>query len=256
MFAATLLAGVVSLEVAGEVESTEPLSVRLLVRNRGDAAAVPVRVAAEIAGHRRESRLEHGIAAGGEARLVFAFPATPSPPGVHALALHLRYPWPPGGTAWASQRAYLLLALGARPPAPVALSVAPASFEFAGDVAVTLESVDGAGHRARLRVLTPLGLNPFGEDVVVDVPAAGTVTARPRLLRGGAPRETDLGIVVLAEVDEGGQRATAAATGVVRVEADSAWLPRARGLVAAAGALLLLGAALAQWRAVQRDRAS
>ena len=92
--------------------------------------------------------------------------------------------------AVASQAAYLLLALGANPPPAVRVFVGETTIETRGRVPVSLESADGRPHVARLRLLTPRGLNPYGEAPDVAVPAQGRVHGDARGAARQRPRET------------------------------------------------------------------
>jgi hypothetical protein len=146
-----------------------------------------------------------------------------------------------------SQRAFLLLSVGANPPPALRVSAEEATLETAGALAVRVESADGAAHRARLRVLTPRGINA-NTPVEVDVPASGAVTARVPLLRGTVARPSRQGVVAVAEAVDGDLAHAAVATTLVHVAADSAVLPRLRTWLAAAAILLLLAAAAVEWR--------
>jgi hypothetical protein len=241
----------VRLEVGGRVEERNGrLAVALTVSNVGDAPAGPVEIEGELLGHYEEERLDPGPPAGGRSEVTLYYLLTEPPrPGVHPLALHLRFAPNPSGAVTVYQRAYLLLALGANPEPAVRLFVSPARFETLGGLVVGLESADGQPHRVQLRVLTPRGLNPLGEPPELDLPAAGRVTARVELLRGTAARPSRHGIVVLAGVKDGPLERTSAALGEVEVLPDSARLPKLRwplGVVAIA--LLAAGVGVEVWR--------
>jgi hypothetical protein len=119
---------------------------------------------------------------------------------------------------------------------------------------VTVASTDGAPHRARVRALAPRGLTTDPPAVSVEVPGSGEVTAELPILRGGAPRPSRQGIVVLAETDDGPEHRTAVATGTVDVAPDPARLPHLRRLLAAVALLLVLVAGLAEARRAWRRR--
>jgi hypothetical protein len=229
------------------------LEVTVDLRNQGDQKASPVILQAELVAERREARLGDGVAPGASERVVLRFPLDVPRPGLHALPLLIE--WPVGtpsvdGTmpATASQRAFLLLTLGAT--AEPAVRVLPPDFELetSGTLAVGLESADGGAHRVSVRVLTPRGLNVLDSGGEVIVPATGRVTAPVTLVRGSAPRESQQGIVVVASVLDGPLERTAVATGVVRLSADPALLRPMRTALWLLAAALLAAAAYAEWK--------
>lgn len=226
------------------------LVVRVDLANRGASEALAVRVEGELFGRRAEATLPGALAAGATGAVELAFPREVPRPGVHALALHLRYvPQDAPGGAQASQRAYLLLALGANPAPAVRLTVPDTRLSRHAAVPVRLETADGAAHRVRLRALAPEGLNALPPGEPVDVPAAGGATAVLRLVRAGAPSGAEAGIVVTAVAVEGPVERTAVATGRVElVAARAAWLPRLRGpLLVTALALLAAAVGIELW---------
>jgi hypothetical protein len=152
----------------------------------------------------------------------------------------------------ASQRGYLLLALGANPPPAVRLVVPAVPLDTLAPIAIRVESADLRPHRVRLRTLAPRGLQPYGPDPEVSVPPFGSVTAETKLLRGSAPRPSRQGLVVLAETIGESPANTSAATAVVDVQADPAWMPRLRGPLLALATLLLALAGYVEKR--RRDR--
>jgi hypothetical protein len=242
----------VQLDVAGAVEaSPEGLLVRLDLSNRGDAAATRVDVEGELFGHHAQAALLAGVRAGSSERLWLHFPVPPPRPGVHALALHLRYPVA-GAADPASQRAYLLLALGAQAETPLSITAAPVTFETAGRLRVALAATDGAPHTARLRVLAPLGLNALAEPQVT-VPAQGSATAEVPLIRTGPSRDASYELILLGAAEVDGVETTAVARASARLVPHVPVLPRLRIPLAVAGALLLAAAAAAEmwsrWRA-------
>ncbi len=189
-------------EVGGAVESAdEALEVRVDVINGGDVAATAVDVRGELGDEVDQVALPNGVPAGATRSVLFRFARVPRP-GVHVLGLRLDYTEAAasGRTAvTTSQRAYLLLSLGANPGEALRLSAGEASIGTRGMVPVRLESADGASHRVRVRVLTPRGLNA-DSPVEVEVPATGAATAEIPVLRGSVPRPSRQGILVVAEV--------------------------------------------------------
>jgi hypothetical protein len=149
----------------------------------------------------------------------------------------------------ASQRASLLLALGANPAPSVRLTVPDVRLSRYATVPVRLESADGAAHRVRLRALAPQGVNVLPPGEPVEVPAVGVATATLRLVRAGAPGGTAAGIVVLAVEVESPVERSALATGRVEIVAPpAAWLPRLRAsLLVMALALLAAAVGIELW---------
>jgi hypothetical protein len=160
----------------------------------------------------------------------------------------------PGDTV--SQRGYLLVALGANPPPAVRLTVPDVRLETSAPVRVRLESADLRPHRVRLRMLTPRGLQPFGPDMEVSVPAFGSPTAELQLLRGGAPRPSRQGVVVLAETVGEEVANAGAAMAVVEVQPDPAWLPRLRWPLLGVALALIGAAAFVELRRKKRSPTS
>ena len=225
------------------------LVVRVDLANRGDVDAGSLQVEGELLGVRSEGELRESLAAGATRSVELGFPLDVPRPGVHGLGLHLRYV-PEGAAAHSepiSQRAYLLLAIGANPAPSVHLSVPDARVAWHAVVPIALESADGAAHRVRLRALAPRGLNALPPEEPVQVPAAGTATASLRLLRAGAPAGSQAGIVVLAAETDGPLERTAVATGRVEVALPpSPWLPRLRMPLLVAALSLLAAAVLVE----------
>lgn len=245
--AARPAAGEVKFEVGGAVESAdETLDVRVDVINQGDVAATTLDVRGELGDEIDLVPMPNGVPAHATRSVLFRFARVP-PAGVHVLGLRLDYTEAaaPGRTAaTTSQRAYLLLSLGAPPAAALRIIPGEATIETRGMVPVRLESADGAPHRARVRVLTPRGLNA-DEPVEVDVPATGSATAAIAVLRGGVPRPSRQGILVVAEVLGGNLAGASVAASVVQVAPDPALLPKLRWpLVGLVAALLLASAVL------------
>jgi hypothetical protein len=247
LLAAPALAGEVRLDVSGQLRAEDDrLVVRVDVVNRGDASARALRVDGELLGARSEAALAEDLPAQAVRSVELRFPQEVPRPGVHPLALHLRYTVE-GAASHApavSQRAYLLLAVGANPAPPVRLGVPDARLARHAVLPIRLESADGAAHRVRLRALTPRGLNALAPEGPVEVPATGAATALLTLLRVDAPPGSQAGIVVLAVEVDGPLARTAAATGRVVVVAPPApWLPRLR-VPLLVSALALLAAAV------------
>jgi hypothetical protein len=216
------------------------------VTNRGDRPAVPLEVAGELLGEQASARLASGVAPGGSGAVVLSFAAAGARPGTHALTLLLEHPveGPPDGAGnppVASERAWLLLALGgASPGPPVRLAAEPLRLDVRGRLGVRLESADGEAHRVRLRAFTARGLRPEGGGVEVAVPASGTARAVLPLVRAGAPRGTRHGVLLIAETT-GDALARAAVLAVpVEVAPDPSVLRRIRTPVLALGVLLVL----------------
>jgi len=246
----------VRLEVSGAVQAGPPrLEVRVDLANRGDTPAAALSVEGELLGGRDAARLE-ALPAGQTSSALLRFDVGAPRPGVYPLALHLQYSRPGAPTVEASQRAYLLLALGASVPPAVRLAVPDVRIDVTAPVVARLESADARPHRVRLRLLTPRGLQPFGPDPEAQVPASGSASAELRLLRGTAPRPSRQGIVVLAETVGEELASASAATAVVDVEPDPAWLPRLRRPLAAAAVALLVAALYVELRRKRRSSSS
>lgn len=255
---APALAGA-QLDVSGEVLATAPrLVVQVRVANRGDAAAGAVDLTGELLDQRREARLAAGIAPGRSAAVVLEFDAAGATPGVHALTLLLEHPLPgvrdaAGNPPLSSQRAWLLVALGASPGPAVRLDAKPVRIDVRARLEVSLASVDGLPHRVHLRALTARGLRAEAEGVELSVPPAGAVTAQLGLMRAGAPRGTRHGVLLVAETREGPPLRTTVVVATVEVAADPSLLPRLRWPLLILAVLLLLWVLAAEaWRAHRR----
>jgi hypothetical protein len=210
-------------------------------------------VAGELLGERREARVARGVAPGGEAAVILDFDPNPARAGVHALTLLLEYPIEgapdaAGNRPLESQRAFLLLALGARPEPALRMKALPASIDVRGDLEVRLESADGEPHRVQVQALTARGLRAAGPPAEVEVPAAGAVAVSLDLVRAGAARGSRHGVLVVAETVGGEVVRTTVATAAVDVSADPSILPRYRGTVLALALVLLGLAAVAEVR--------
>ncbi len=243
------------LDISGSVVSVAPrLEVRVVVTNRGDRPAVPLEVVGELLGERSEARLAGGVAPGGEGAVRLDFAPAPARPGTHALTLLLEHPveGPPDGAGnppMASQRAWLLLALGANPGPAVRLAADTVHLDVKGDIAVRLESADGEGHRVRLRALTARGLRAEGGGTEVAVPARGTSPAALPLVRAGAPRGSRHAVLLVAEALDGPVARAAVLAVPVEITPDPSLLPRVRTPVLVLGLLLVAIALGAEgWR--------
>jgi hypothetical protein len=241
----------VRLEVSGQAREAGGVRlVRVEVANRGHGTATGLEVEGELLGAHRQAALVEPLVAGATRSVELAFPADLPRPGVHGLALHLRYTpeGAPAGASPSSQRAWLLLPLGADPAPSVRLRVADAVVTRRAEVPVHLESADGAPHRVRLKVLAPRGLSALEPEAPVDVPAGGTAQVPLLVLVAGAPPGAPASIVVLAAEVDGPLERTAAAAGRIEVQAPSPWLPRWRApLLVAALALLAAAVAVELW---------
>ena len=114
------------------------------------------------------------------------------------------------------------------------LKVSPLRLETRGALQVDLESADGRPHRVGVRVAAPRGVNVEESEAELEVPARGQATARIHLLRAGAPRESQQGIVVVASVRDGELERSTATTGIVTLdEGPGPPAPAATGAVGA-----------------------
>jgi hypothetical protein len=144
-----------------------------------------------------------------------------------------------GNPPMASQRAWLLLALGANPGPAVRLAADTLHLDVEGDLAVRLESADGEGHRVRLRALTARGLRAEGGGAEVAVPARGGATARLPLVRAGAPRGSRHAVLLVADALDGPLARAAVLVAQVEVAADPSLLLRLRAPLLVLGLVLL-----------------
>ena len=237
----------------------EALDVRVEIKNAGDAAAGSLSLEGELLGQRRPARFPAGLPPGGSSSTHLLFPLDVPRPGVHALALLLEYPEDGprdavGNPPMASQRAYLLLALGAAAEPAVRIDVPDVRLDTRGDLRVGLESTDGAPHRVRLRVLTARGVRSETPPVEVEVPARGRAASAVTLMRSGAPRGTRHGILVVAETLDGELLRTSVATGVVEIAPSAAWMPRLNRPLLVLALILLLAAAAIEVRRGRKRR--
>jgi hypothetical protein len=237
----------VRFEVSGTVEAGESgIAVRVNLKNVGDRGSGSVSVEGEFLGRREEGTLDQGVPAGESRSLLLRYPPEVPRRGVHPLTLLLDFaeaaPGANSNPPSESQRAFLLVALGANPPPAVRVDAAEGRLETRSSLAVGLESLDGASHRVRLRVLTPHGLRAENPPAEVGVPAAGRVSVPIPLLRSGAPRGSRQGVLLVAEDGDGPLARTTVTTGVVEIAPDPAMMPRLRLPLVVLGVLLLASA--------------
>lgn len=251
------------LDVSGTVTATAPrLEVSVTLTNRGDRRAQPVDVLGELFGERRSARLPGGLEPGASEAVTLDFAPEPPRPGLHALVLLLEHPLdgPPDGAGnppTASQRAWLLLALGASPAEAVRLEADTLTLDVRGSLEVRLTSRDGEGRRVRLRAETARGLRPGDQDPIdVLVPPQGSVTARVPIVRAGAPRGSRQALLLVAETPDGPLARTSVAAATVEVLPDPALLPGLRKPLLAAGLALVLLALGYEARVRLRARAA
>ena len=245
-----------ALDVGGAVSGTdEEIEVRVDLTNRGAVATGAVTIGGELAGHDDEATVAAGVAPGQTASARLTFPRQLPRPGVHAVVLLLEYAARAAGGGSSpplSQRAFLLLTLGADAAVPVRIA---APDVVLGDRAlwpVTFESADGRAHRMRVRALGPRGLNPEHAADEIAVPATGAVTLPIPLLRGSVPRPSRQGLLLVAETIDGDVAQAATATAVAMVAPAPNALARVRVPLIVAGSLLLAAAAWLEWRHVRR----
>jgi hypothetical protein len=181
------------------------------------------------------------------------FAPTPPRPGLHALTLLLEHPVEgpsdgAGNPPMSSQRAFLLLALGANPGEAVRIDAEPLSLDVRGILLVRLQSRDGQGQRVRLRALTARGLRPDGDPIEVAVPSRGYATAQLPLSRAGAPRGSRQALLLVAETVDGALARTSVAAASVELVSDPGRLPRLRAPLLFGGlALLALALGYEAW---------
>lgn len=229
-------------------KAARALEVDVRLRNDGASEVRSLFVEGELAGRRAEAELP--MLAGGALHVfTLRFPRYLPRPGRYALTLLAEYriDKPPDAPPH-NQRAFLLLDLGARPQPALGVRIEPLTLDVAGSASVVLESVDGAAHRAGLRILLPAGVNVLEAPAEVDVPAGGRVSVEVRLIRGAAPRGQAHGIIAVAGPVDGPLERASVAVGEIRIAPDPAWLPRLRPVLVALGALLLLAAAASELR--------
>jgi len=224
------------------------------VRNTGGGRLRSLRVSGDLIGSHAEASLAD-LDPGRSASGVLTFPYDHEwRPGRHVLPLGVEYALEPGTSLLTHVRAYLLLQLATSAEPAVAVSAPEVTLDVRTRLPVSLESADRQPHRVRVRVETPPGLVAPDPPPVVDVPALGRVSVDVPLLCGAAPRDSRLGILIVAEALEGPVERMALATTVVAIASDPAWLPKLRAPLALL-AFVLLGAGLvAEWRRVRPSR--
>ena len=175
------------LDVSGEVLATEPrLEVRVLVTNRGDRPAAPVEVSGELLGSSAPARLAAELAPGGSGAVVLDVRRRSGAAGVHALdaaarARARRARRDAGGNPpLASERAWLLVALGASPRARRArCAAAPSRIAVRGALEVDArERRRRAAPRRAAGADAPAACASRAQPLEVDVPAIGAARVR------------------------------------------------------------------------------
>lgn len=232
------------------VGSDEAVEIRVDVRNTGEGRLTSLCLGGDLIGSHAEAAL--GDLDPGRARsATLSFPYDHEwRPGRHVVPLQLRYTPGAGSTPSlpTDVRAFLVLELAAPAEPAVRLTAGDLTLDLRGRLPVTLESADGRAHPVRVRVFPPRGLVASGPPPVVDVPAQGSVSVGVPLLYGAAPRDTPVGVLVVAEALDGPLERMALATATVAMAPDPAFLPKLRAPLALV-ALVLLGAGLlAEWR--------
>ncbi len=234
------------LDVSGSVvRAAKPLEVRVTLTNRGDRHAGPIAVKGELFGERSEARLHGTLAPGASGDVTLALAGVPPRPGVHALTLLLEHPieGPPDGAfnpPMASQRAWLLLALGANPSEAVRIEADPLRLDVRGTLHVRVLSRDGLGQRVGLRVLTARGLRPEPDALDVAVPPHGPATVDVAIVRAGAMRGSRQALLLVAETLDGPLARTSVAVATVEVLPQAALLPGLRVPLLVGGVALVV----------------
>ena len=223
--------------MSGSVVSVAPrLEVRVVVTNRGDRPAAPLEVAGELLGERREARLADGVAPGRRGRRAPRLRSRERAPGHSTRStLLLEHPveGPPDGAGnppVASQRAWLLLALGASPGARRAPRRGRRSrLDVRGDLARAARERRRRAPTACACARSPraaCGRRATAREVAV--PRAGAAPAALPLVRAGAPRGSRHAVLLVAEALDGPLARTAVLAAPVEVAPDPSLLPRLR----------------------------
>lgn len=220
---------------------------RVSLANRGDRPAGPIDVQGELFGESQAARLPGTLAPRASGSVVLEFRAPAPKPGLHALTLLLEHPIEgapdgAGNPPMASQRAFLLLALGASPEPAVRMRADPLRLDVRGALVVHLESRGGQDQRVRLRALTARGIRSEGGPLDVVVPSRGELRADVPLARAGAARGTEHAVLLVAETPDLEVSRTAVAAAKVAVVVDPSRFPRVRAPILVVGILLLAGA--------------
>jgi hypothetical protein len=247
------------LDVSGAIVEAAPrIAVRVTLTNRGDKeAAGPIDVQGELFGEQRSGRLASRLEPGASGDVALEFDGTPPKPGLYALTLLVEHPLDgapdaAGNPPMASERAWLLLALGANPAPAVRMRAEAMALDVRGSLAVRLESADGEAARVRLRALTARGLRTEGGPIEVDVPARGEARALVPLVRAGAPRGTRQALLLVAETADAPLARTSVAVANVDVSADPSLFPRLRTALLGLGLVLVAVATVYElWKATR-----
>lgn len=227
--------------MTGRVEPGSPLLVVLDLHNAGTTPATGLTVEGELDGDWDRARVKDALAAGKTTRIALSFRRAAPTPGTHAVTLQLDYQ-DPAGTG-ASQRAWLLAAFGEVSPAlDVEVSLPDGPISTVTTLPVRVRSRAPEPRRVTVRVLPARGLQVPDPDPTVEVPAGAELVVPVRLLRGGAPRPSRQGLVVVAEWNGARGHAVAVTTAHVDVASDPALLPRLRPWLVGLGAALLIAA--------------
>ena len=236
------------------VASARALEIELSLRNVGDMAAREIWIEGELSGQRATAELA-AFPAGEKHALTLRFPKALSRPGTYALTLLIEFrPELPKDASPTNQRAYLLLALGARPQPAIEVAISETMLDLAASVPVFLSSADGASHRVGFRALSPLGVNVLEAPLEVEVPATGRARVDVRVIRGSAQRGARHDLMVVAGPLDGPLERATVGIGTIRIAPDAAVLPRIRTPLFLVGAGLLLLAFGLEWR--RREAAS
>ncbi len=239
-----------ALDVSGRVVATEPrLAVSVTLTNRGEPCLGPIDVVGELDGQHRDARLAGGLASNADGFVTLEFESPPRRPGLQALTLLVEHPLAgtpdaAGNPPIASERAFLMLAIGASPVEAVRVAAEPIGLDVRGSLAVRLESRGGEAVRVRLRALAPRGLRVEGEPILVEVPARGQATASVPIVRAGAPRGSRMALLLVAETPDGQLARTSVAATTVEVLQSPARVAGLRPLILAGGLALLAAAGL------------
>ena len=251
------------LDVSGSVVATTPrLAVRVTLTNRGDLAAGPIDVQGELGGEPQSARFAGTLAPGASGDVSLEFTKPPPKPGLHALTLLVEHPLEgapdaAGNPPTTSERAWLLLALGASPTEAVRMRADPLQLDVGGSLVVHLESRDGDEVRVRLRALTARGLRAEGGPIDVAVPGRGEARALVPIVRAGAPRGTRQALLLVAETPDAPLSRASVAVVSVEVRPDPALLPKLRGPLFGLGlALVLLAIAYEFWKRPRAGRSN
>ncbi len=226
-------------------QGDDTVDVRVGLANRSGSAVRALKAEAELFGHVASQKLDAGVDAGAASGLLFSFPLLEAKPGVHAVTLRLEYETAatPGEAAQTLvQPGYVLLALGENPAPAVKITAPEARMDSVGRWRVALESLDGASHRVRLRVVLPRSLRVEPLDGTVDVPARGRVERELLLFRVDAPWEGTQGALLVAATDQEPVTRTTVATALVRVGREPGRMSRLRQPLAVVMTLLFLAA--------------